>query len=151
MSRQLCFEMAPVKDEKCAITGKPAKYRDPLTGLPYADLAAFKAIREQHTSAAAAVDRELDISHQEDMKRKHEAAAGQDSKRVRHGDDDADQQDKSNGRDDDGGLALSSNDCQAIREFCFLLSVLFLRCASAFDHRSIDVCPPSYRKIPRDK
>mmetsp|Transcript_578 Transcript_578/g.1395 ORF Transcript_578/g.1395 Transcript_578/m.1395 type:complete len:149 (+) Transcript_578:129-575(+) len=52
--------MAPLKDVKCAITGKPAKYRDPLTGLPYYDLAAFKVIREQHSSAAAASDREKD-------------------------------------------------------------------------------------------
>lgn len=29
----------------CAVTGTAAKYVDPLTGLPYADLAAFKAIR----------------------------------------------------------------------------------------------------------
>ena len=35
--------------EKCAITGLPAKYRDPVTGLPYANLEAFKVIREQHT------------------------------------------------------------------------------------------------------
>ncbi len=33
----------------CAITGLPAKYRDPVTGLPYANLEAFKIIREQHT------------------------------------------------------------------------------------------------------
>jgi hypothetical protein len=55
--------MAPVINEKCAITGKPAKYRDPLTGLPYADLAAFKIIREQHSSTAAAVDRESEPQH----------------------------------------------------------------------------------------
>ena len=30
---------------KCVITGLPAKYRDPLTGLPYATIEAFKAIR----------------------------------------------------------------------------------------------------------
>jgi hypothetical protein len=34
--------MGPLKDVKCVITGKPAKYRDPLTGLPYHDLASFK-------------------------------------------------------------------------------------------------------------
>ena len=32
----------------CAITGKPAKYRDPISGLPYADLAAFKELRKLH-------------------------------------------------------------------------------------------------------
>jgi hypothetical protein len=55
--------MAPVINEKCAITGKPAKYRDPLTGLAYADLAAFKIIREQHSSTAAATDRKLEPQH----------------------------------------------------------------------------------------
>eukprot|EP00961_Rhodomonas_salina_P213937 2889192-Rhodomonas_salina.3 len=34
--------------EKCAITGEPARYRDPVTGLPYANLAAFKILRERH-------------------------------------------------------------------------------------------------------
>lgn len=38
--------------EKCAITGLPAKYRDPVSGLPYANLEAFKVIREQHTPKA---------------------------------------------------------------------------------------------------
>ncbi len=42
------LEMLKTK-EKCAITGLPAKYRDPVTGLPYANLDAFKIIREQHT------------------------------------------------------------------------------------------------------
>lgn len=31
----------------CAVTGLPAKYRDPKTGLPYATKEAFKTIREQ--------------------------------------------------------------------------------------------------------
>jgi vacuolar protein sorting-associated protein 72 len=51
--------------EKCAITGLPAKYRDPVTGLPYANLEAFKIIREQHTSkdsAALAVQRQGESS-----------------------------------------------------------------------------------------
>uniref|UniRef100_A0A7S2E2B1 Vps72/YL1 C-terminal domain-containing protein n=1 Tax=Haptolina brevifila TaxID=156173 RepID=A0A7S2E2B1_9EUKA len=30
----------------CAITGQPAKYRDPISGLPYADLAAFRELRK---------------------------------------------------------------------------------------------------------
>lgn len=34
----------------CVITKQPAKYVDPLTNLPYADLAAFKAIRAKVTS-----------------------------------------------------------------------------------------------------
>jgi hypothetical protein len=32
----------------CAITGSPAKYKDPLTQLPYADKEAFKIIRERY-------------------------------------------------------------------------------------------------------
>ena len=38
----------------CAVTGKPAKYMDPLSGKPYADAAAFKVLREQHAVTAAA-------------------------------------------------------------------------------------------------
>ncbi|KAK9156794.1 hypothetical protein Scep_003368 [Stephania cephalantha] len=34
----------------CAITGLPAKYRDPKTGLPYATKEAFKIIRERFVS-----------------------------------------------------------------------------------------------------
>jgi hypothetical protein len=37
--------------EMCAITGAPAKYRDPVSGLPYADLAAFKVIKERYHTA----------------------------------------------------------------------------------------------------
>jgi len=33
---------------KCAITGLPAKYRDPQTGLPYANLTAFRELRRRH-------------------------------------------------------------------------------------------------------
>lgn len=36
------------KDKACAITGKPARYRDPYTGLPYHDLAAYKALRVKY-------------------------------------------------------------------------------------------------------
>ena len=32
----------------CEVTGLPAKYKDPLTGKPYATLAAFKTIRAKH-------------------------------------------------------------------------------------------------------
>eukprot|EP00112_Aurelia_sp_Birch-Aquarium-sp1_P007553 Seg1823.7 transcript_id=Seg1823.7/GoldUCD/mRNA.D3Y31 product="Vacuolar protein sorting-associated protein 72" protein_id=Seg1823.7/GoldUCD/D3Y31 len=35
----------------CAMTGLPAKYRDPLTGLPYATVAAFKLIRAQYKNS----------------------------------------------------------------------------------------------------
>ncbi|VDN54807.1 unnamed protein product [Dracunculus medinensis] len=32
----------------CCVTSRPAKYRDPLTGLPYANIEAFKIIREKY-------------------------------------------------------------------------------------------------------
>ncbi|KMZ60298.1 SWR1 complex subunit 2 [Zostera marina] len=35
------------KKEVCVVTGLPAKYRDPKTGLPYATIEAFKVIRER--------------------------------------------------------------------------------------------------------
>ena len=38
----------------CAITGKPARYKDPISGLPYADLAAFKELRLQYPDPKAA-------------------------------------------------------------------------------------------------
>ena len=38
----------------CAITGRPAKYKDPISGLPYADLAAFKELRKLHPDPKAA-------------------------------------------------------------------------------------------------
>eukprot|EP00286_Rhodomonas_abbreviata_P007180 CAMPEP_0181338866 /NCGR_PEP_ID=MMETSP1101-20121128/28894_1 /TAXON_ID=46948 /ORGANISM="Rhodomonas abbreviata, Strain Caron Lab Isolate" /LENGTH=86 /DNA_ID=CAMNT_0023449683 /DNA_START=1 /DNA_END=261 /DNA_ORIENTATION=- len=42
-------EKAPDPPAKmmCAVTGQPAKYRDPLTGQPFATLAAFKQLREK--------------------------------------------------------------------------------------------------------
>ena len=41
----------PPEKALCAITGLPAKYRDPLTGLPFANIAAFKMIRSQVDNA----------------------------------------------------------------------------------------------------
>ena len=32
----------------CAVTGAPAKYRDPLSGQPFANKEAFKIIREKY-------------------------------------------------------------------------------------------------------
>lgn len=41
-------EKPPEPDpQKCAITGLPAKYRDPLTKLPYATIEAFREIRKR--------------------------------------------------------------------------------------------------------
>lgn len=44
----------PAPRPVCAVTGLRAKYRDPLTGLPYATAAAFKTLRANHTAQAAA-------------------------------------------------------------------------------------------------
>ncbi|PSC70422.1 SWR1 complex subunit 2-like [Micractinium conductrix] len=38
---------APAPPEVCAVTGQPARYRDPATGLPYATLEAFKELRRR--------------------------------------------------------------------------------------------------------
>lgn len=38
----------PVKETKCVITGLPAKYKDPLTGAPYATIEAFRLLRQRH-------------------------------------------------------------------------------------------------------
>ncbi|KAL6857072.1 hypothetical protein ACP4OV_018454 [Aristida adscensionis] len=44
---ELCTTSAPYPEKPvCVVTGLPAKYRDPKTGLPYATLEAFKIIRE---------------------------------------------------------------------------------------------------------
>uniref|UniRef100_A0A0E0ART5 Vps72/YL1 C-terminal domain-containing protein n=1 Tax=Oryza glumipatula TaxID=40148 RepID=A0A0E0ART5_9ORYZ len=44
---ELCTTSAPYPEKSiCAVTGLPAKYRDPKTGLPYATKEAFKIIRE---------------------------------------------------------------------------------------------------------
>ncbi|XP_062195354.1 SWR1 complex subunit 2 [Phragmites australis] len=44
---ELCTTSTPYpKKSVCVVTGLPAKYRDPKTGLPYATMEAFKIIRE---------------------------------------------------------------------------------------------------------
>ncbi len=35
-------------DDVCAVTGRAAKYRDPVTGLPYANLGAFRLLRRAY-------------------------------------------------------------------------------------------------------
>ncbi|KAL2549113.1 SWR1 complex subunit 2 [Forsythia ovata] len=42
----------------CAVTGLPANYRDPKTGLPYATKEAFKIIRERFTEESSSVNKE---------------------------------------------------------------------------------------------
>jgi vacuolar protein sorting-associated protein 72 len=40
----------PNVHKKCVVTGLPAKYFDPVTQCPYANLYAFKALRDMHSS-----------------------------------------------------------------------------------------------------
>jgi vacuolar protein sorting-associated protein 72 len=44
----------------CVITGKPAKYKDPQTKLPYFDGAAFKELRRRHAAGEIMVPKEVD-------------------------------------------------------------------------------------------
>ena len=51
---------APPAPRVCVVTGLPAKYRDPLTGLPFANVEAFRAIRERTARAAGVqVDKQI--------------------------------------------------------------------------------------------
>lgn len=45
-------------EHKCKITHVRARYRDPLTGYPYADLAAFRELRKRYGAAAKAKQQE---------------------------------------------------------------------------------------------
>uniref|UniRef100_A0A2N9GLG4 Vps72/YL1 C-terminal domain-containing protein n=1 Tax=Fagus sylvatica TaxID=28930 RepID=A0A2N9GLG4_FAGSY len=45
----------------CAVTGLPARYRDPKTGLPYATKEAFKIIRERFADESSGVQKEMDM------------------------------------------------------------------------------------------
>jgi hypothetical protein len=49
-------EAAPAKPppRTCVISGRPAKYFDPLTGQPYATVDAFRALRARHAQLVAA-------------------------------------------------------------------------------------------------
>ncbi len=46
-----------VFNEKCVITGEPARYRDPVTGQPYSTLAAFKILRERFAEQVGSTSR----------------------------------------------------------------------------------------------
>ncbi|WVZ95596.1 hypothetical protein U9M48_041336 [Paspalum notatum var. saurae] len=50
---ELCTTSSPYPEKSvCVVTGLPAKYRDPKTGLPYATMEAFKIIRESYLKEA---------------------------------------------------------------------------------------------------
>lgn len=46
------------KPALCAITGRPAKYRDPVTGKPFADAASFKELRKERKRALVGESRQ---------------------------------------------------------------------------------------------
>jgi len=48
----------PPMPERCVVTGDRARYRDPLTGLAYKDVAAFKELRRRHAAATAAAKKD---------------------------------------------------------------------------------------------
>ncbi|KAK9272791.1 hypothetical protein L1049_003168 [Liquidambar formosana] len=57
---QISTTSVPYPDKAvCAVTGLPAKYRDPKTGLPYATKEAFRIIRERFTDENS--KREMDM------------------------------------------------------------------------------------------
>jgi len=41
---------APAATPVCIITGRPAKYKDPVTGFPYADIGAYKELKRRYHS-----------------------------------------------------------------------------------------------------
>ncbi|KAG2699154.1 hypothetical protein I3760_07G179500 [Carya illinoinensis] len=45
----------------CAVTGLPARYRDPKTGLPYATKEAFKIIRERFADESSGVPKDMNM------------------------------------------------------------------------------------------
>ena len=49
------------KPTKCAVTGLPAKYFDPLTNCPYANIFAFKKLREIYEIAKKTADKEDNV------------------------------------------------------------------------------------------
>jgi len=69
----------PVPEKKCIVSGKVAKYRDPVTGQPYADLEAFQELRRRHKAGLP-----LDGSAPKIRKRKVEGpgADGVDKEKV---------------------------------------------------------------------
>ena len=66
-------------------TGKPAKYRDPLTGQPYADLAAFKQLRAKHSAPTPTAEKTDNSSLEDDQgKRTSDQATEEDCSQGAH-------------------------------------------------------------------
>lgn len=59
---EICTTRLPYPQKAiCAITGLPAKYREPKTGLPYATTEAFKIIRERYSMENSEVNKKRDM------------------------------------------------------------------------------------------
>jgi vacuolar protein sorting-associated protein 72 len=64
----------------CVITGRPARYRDPQTGLAYADLEAYRELRRRKEAAAAAAAQQAaaaQLQHQQAIQQQMMYAAQQ--------------------------------------------------------------------------
>lgn len=64
----------------CAITGLPAKYKDPKTGLPYANVAAFKELRAKHAAEHGEEPEEAAAKVDASAEEKEEAKGGEEVK-----------------------------------------------------------------------
>ncbi|CAI5507238.1 unnamed protein product [Closterium sp. Naga37s-1] len=69
----------------CVITGLPAKYRDPLTGQPYATIEAFKVIRQMWQEEQATKKRLRKAAKAEARKRSEAGMGGKAASQEGHG------------------------------------------------------------------
>ena len=87
----------PAHKDKCVITGLPAKYKDPVTGMPYATIEAFKKVRARYPplppkpkpapeepDAAAAAPIEPKIEVVVDVPMEPEAPCGAEAESEKH-------------------------------------------------------------------
>lgn len=62
----------------CAVTGLPAKYYDPLTQTPYANIEAFHVIRERYKQQKKQIEEELEKRRlEEEMTETHQEVGEQ--------------------------------------------------------------------------
>ena len=54
----------PHAGHACVITGQPAKYKDPLTGQPYATIEAFKEIRRRYEESRPHEEEAMDVAEE---------------------------------------------------------------------------------------
>ena len=58
---------APQASHQCAVFGGPARYRAPLTGLPYSSAEAFKILRQQHEDRKKGQKRRAEAESEEGL------------------------------------------------------------------------------------